>query len=870
MITPLTEQQRKRRQAFQKKATQVRVGQASLRRSVAQNPVVNPNAPSTPPKVSANTSTNRNASTEQGQRAAKEGIFTNPHTGIQTDRYGNVVTGKNKYGVLQTTGTTAPSAMGTASPSTVSPYDIQSPDPSKTLYSQTPSATVPTATTPVVDIGGGATAGTAGVAGTTGAATDSQRLADIAWKQHNGQPLSEEDFKYLVGQQLSGASSLAAQTQAAATAQETAAQTRIDAATAQKDAAQERLSKQTDQLVQSKQDLLDEQARAQIDQIQQNAQNETTAGQNILAFNGFGISSAAVTQAQQIQAKYNAQIDAVNQAKDLEVQMYQAQLQGADQEVLDNMQANIDTMQSNADDMAYNNALDVAKANEDAKLDPLTALANIMQVLPPAQAQQVNTDVSKMLGYLADENGDPITFANGENVPIKTDTEFAKNMGYLQELVDNGASDELINAAMAGLGLSTTDMQNFQYYSQLSEEGKKQYLALQNATKGMQLVQANDGSGMYAFDPTSGTITPLQGQGGVGQLNTGNRRVDANNNPAAFTTDVAKTMGLIEGVDYVQGDKFPGDSNLYTAKLLGDPVETTIRGIDNAGFTTQSGKNRWSYTDSIPGANDRDWPNLSYEEKVRVISEMNKHEGGNGDLTITSAIPQEYQDRLNNANAGESKQVRDANKEALANAAKSGPEAMASAMDEIERKKFLDRTTPIANDFTKATSGYNSVLDQTNKLQSVYNDYVSGGSTSAIGVDQVLISTLNKILDPTSVVRESEYNRTPENLSALNRMQGYYDKLLQGGAGLTDADRKTIMDTTKLLMEGAQKTYDYEIGQAKMKAQAAGIPEDFLLKYLGVQTPKEARVQQQNQLQDWMDLYNNSTMLDEFNSAWGN
>ena len=449
------------------------------------------------------------ASTPEGQLAAKEGIFTNPHTGIQTDKYGNVVTGKNKYGVLQTTGTTAPSAMGTAGAAT------QGTAVRGTTTQGAVTPTVPTATTPVVDIGGGTTAG---VSGTAGAATDSQRLADIAWKQHNGEPLSEEDFKYLVGQQLSGAGSLAAQTQAAATAQETAAQDLIAKKQAEMEARASSQSKTTQGLVDQQKALLDEQAKAAIDQIKQNAMSEQTAGQNIMAFSGFGVSSAAIQKTQEIQAKYNAQSQAVVDAENLQLQQYQAQLQGADQAVLDEMQANIDTLQANADEMAYSNALDVAQANADAQLDPLTALSNIMQVLPPAQAQQVNTDVSKMLGYLADESGNPITFANGETIPIKTDTDFAKNMDYLQQLASSGASEEVMNAAMAGLGLTTADMQNFQFYSQLSDKGKADYIKLQQASKGVSLFNGADGQ-VYAVDGTNGTVTPLESQSASGSGN---------------------------------------------------------------------------------------------------------------------------------------------------------------------------------------------------------------------------------------------------------------------------------------------------------------------------------------------------------------
>lgn len=102
-------------------------------------------------------------------------------------------------------------------------------------------------------------------------------------------------------------------------------------------------------------------------------------------------------------------------------------------------------------------------------------------------------------------------------------------------------------------------------------------------------------------------------------------RTDRHNNPTAFTTDVARAAGLKEGVDYVVGDAFPNNPSLKTARLLGDPIDTTIRVIDNIGFQTSSGKPRWDYI-NIPKSQ---WDALSYNQKKSVIAQMYAHEGGN-------------------------------------------------------------------------------------------------------------------------------------------------------------------------------------------------------------------------------------------------
>jgi hypothetical protein len=104
-------------------------------------------------------------------------------------------------------------------------------------------------------------------------------------------------------------------------------------------------------------------------------------------------------------------------------------------------------------------------------------------------------------------------------------------------------------------------------------------------------------------------------------------RTDENNNPTAFTTDVAKEAGLIEGTDYVPGTPFPSPSTLVTAKLLGDPIAVTIRVIDKLGF----------YVGNGPGTGQR-WPELAmfYElwerlttaQKTAVIGIIYAWEGG--------------------------------------------------------------------------------------------------------------------------------------------------------------------------------------------------------------------------------------------------
>jgi len=101
-------------------------------------------------------------------------------------------------------------------------------------------------------------------------------------------------------------------------------------------------------------------------------------------------------------------------------------------------------------------------------------------------------------------------------------------------------------------------------------------------------------------------------------------RTDENNNPTAFTVDLAVQAGLRVGVDYVSGKPFPPPSRLVTARITGDPVEVTIRLIDVIGFYTSHGSQRWIYI-AMPQAI---WKALRFEQKRAVIGFMYRREGG--------------------------------------------------------------------------------------------------------------------------------------------------------------------------------------------------------------------------------------------------
>jgi len=104
-------------------------------------------------------------------------------------------------------------------------------------------------------------------------------------------------------------------------------------------------------------------------------------------------------------------------------------------------------------------------------------------------------------------------------------------------------------------------------------------------------------------------------------------RAIRHSNPTAMTVDVAKTLGLVEGVDYEKGDAFVGSwgKQLYTARFKWDPLATTIKALDIAAqspnksaFYTQWWSPRRTHT-AIPDAKRLA---MSKEQKEEVVKEM--------------------------------------------------------------------------------------------------------------------------------------------------------------------------------------------------------------------------------------------------------
>ena len=121
--------------------------------------------------------------------------------------------------------------------------------------------------------------------------------------------------------------------------------------------------------------------------------------------------------------------------------------------------------------------------------------------------------------------------------------------------------------------------------------------------------------------------------------------------------------------------------------------------------------------------------------------------------------------------------------------------------------QVYDREQKLADSFEKYTKDSKTALRGINIVNEGYQQAITalkeGGSLNA--QSQAVIIGFNKLIDPTSVVRESEYARTPEGQSLWNNLRGRYLQLTQGGAGLTAEGLRNIKDTAIALLKGYEQ-----------------------------------------------------------------
>jgi hypothetical protein len=142
-------------------------------------------------------------------------------------------------------------------------------------------------------------------------------------------------------------------------------------------------------------------------------------------------------------------------------------------------------------------------------------------------------------------------------------------------------------------------------------------------------------------------------------------------------------------------------------------------------------------------------------------------------------------------------------------------------------------------------------------LSATFEGYKQG-KYGANAVDQGLVMMFNKMLDPGSVVREGEYDRTKQGQSAVMAIQGSLDQLSKGGAGISDKTRADMVALAKELSDASNNRLQREIDFYSEEARNLGVdPSRILGSYsdMGFSTESQTNLAPATMDQSFLDLY---------------
>lgn len=190
--------------------------------------------------------------------------------------------------------------------------------------------------------------------------------------------------------------------------------------------------------------------------------------------------------------------------------------------------------------------------------------------------------------------------------------------------------------------------------------------------------------------------------------------------------------------------------------------------------------------------------------------------------------------------------------------------AYESPVQEARAKRLdMGNSTRIRQEFINRPEVKDYVLVKTKagQMDALLKGALSGNLNNKVALQQGIITLFNKITDPQSVVRESEYARTPSNAPVVNRISGAFQKLQQGGAGITNDDLKALVIGAKILANESGKIYQGTLDEYKALAGDLGLDEKAITRGMedyqdfDIGFPTQTQQGGQNNLQDLKSKY---------------
>jgi len=147
-------------------------------------------------------------------------------------------------------------------------------------------------------------------------------------------------------------------------------------------------------------------------------------------------------------------------------------------------------------------------------------------------------------------------------------------------------------------------------------------------------------------------------------------------------------------------------------------------------------------------------------------------------------------------------------------------------------KQTADLEIKLGNNFERYVKNARVAMASVNTIEIGYNairDVIASGEGSLNAPSQAMLVTFQKMLDPTSVVRESEYARSGTGLSLVQRINGIYTKLVSGGAGISAKDLDEFYNLSVQLQGGYQSQMVNYAERTKKQAESYGLNLENIL-----------------------------------------
>lgn len=154
-----------------------------------------------------------------------------------------------------------------------------------------------------------------------------------------------------------------------------------------------------------------------------------------------------------------------------------------------------------------------------------------------------------------------------------------------------------------------------------------------------------------------------------------------------------------------------------------------------------------------------------------------------------------------------------------------GKSPVGKSEDLTPYQKF-QATQAISKETQARTENAREIARQVGLMNQAYSSLENDGNLNF--ATQAIVTTYNKILDPTSVVRETEYDRTAAGQSLLERINGKFTQISQGGGGITKENLQEAVKLANQYLQSSQESMLRQNQRAQQMAEQFGLNPDFV------------------------------------------